>query len=261
MGNRRLFLAVAALAILCAASLAILLFLPPVLQDPNYHNFADRRTLLGIPNFWNVVSNAAFLAAAAFGIRALRSRSAFTESWERHAFSVLLAGTVMVAFGSAYYHLRPDSATLFWDRLPMTLVFMSLFAATIGERIGLRIGRRCLLPLLALGVTSVAYWKITGDLRLYGIVQFYPMIAIPLLLILLPPRYSGSAGLFATIALYGIAKLLELFDRQLAAIAPTGGHPWKHLAAAAALLCYVMTVARRRPLEAVCGYRVETRLR
>jgi hypothetical protein len=167
MGNRRLFLAVAALATLCAASLAVLLFLPPVFQDPNYHNLAARQTLLGIPNFWNVVSNAAFLAAAAFGIRALRSGSAFTEDWERHAFGVLLAGTVMVAFGSAYYHLRPDSTTLFWDRLPMTLVFMSLFAATIGERIGSRIGRRCLPPLLALGVMSVAYWRVTGDLRLY----------------------------------------------------------------------------------------------
>jgi hypothetical protein len=261
MANRRLSLAIAALAILGAASLAILLFLPPVFQDPNSHHFADRRTLLGIPNFWNVVSNAAFLAAAAFGIRALRSRSAFTENWERHAFGVLLAGTVMVAFGSAYYHLQPDSTTLFWDRLPMTLVFMSLFAATIGERIGLRIGRRCLLPLLALGVMSVAYWRVTGDLRPYGIVQFYPMIAIPLLLILLPPRYTGSAGLFATIALYGIAKLLELFDSQLAAIVSTGGHPWKHLAAAASLLCYVITVARRRPLEAARSCRVETRLR
>jgi hypothetical protein len=179
MANRRLFLAVAALAVLCAASLAILLFLPPVFQDPNYHNFADRQTLLGIPNFWNVASNAAFLAAAAFGIRALRSKSAFTESWERHAFCVLLAGTVMVAFGSAYYHLRPNSTTLFWDRLPMTLVFMSLFAATIGERIDLRIGRLSLLPLLALSVTSVAYWRVTGDLRLYGIVQFYPRSNTP----------------------------------------------------------------------------------
>jgi hypothetical protein len=261
MANRGLFLAVAALASLCAVSVAILLFLPPVFQNPNYQHFAARQTLLGIPNFWNVASNAAFLAAAAFGIRALRSRSAFTEPWERHAFGVLLAGTVMVAFGSAYYHLRPDSTTLFWDRLPMTLVFMSLFAVTIGERIGLRIGRRCLLPFLALGVMSVGYWKISGDLRLYGIVQFYPMIAIPLLLILLPPRYSGSAGLFATIALYGIAKLFELFDWQLASIVPTGGHPWKHLAAAASLLCYVMTVARRRPLEAAHSYRVETRLR
>jgi hypothetical protein len=157
VADRRLCLAIAALAILCAASLAILLFVPAVFQDPNYHNFAARQTLLGIPNFWNVVSNAGFLAAAAFGVRGLRSRSAFTEPWERHAFGVLLAGTAMVAFGSAYYHLHPDSTTLFWDRLPMTLVFMSLFAATIGERINLRIGRRCLLPFLALGVVSPAY--------------------------------------------------------------------------------------------------------
>jgi hypothetical protein len=248
MRNQRMLLAVTALAILCAASLAMLLFLPPIHQDPNYHIFADRRTLLGIPSFWNVVSNAAFLVAAAIGVGALKSRSAFTEAWERNAFAVLLVGTAMVAFGSAYYHLRPDSTTLFWDRLPMTIVFMSLFAATLGERMGLRIGRFCFLPLLAFGVASVLYWKVSGDLRLYGIVQFYPMIAMPLLLILLPPRYSGSVGLFATIALYGLAKLFELFDWQLASIVPTGGHPWKHLAAAISMMCYVVTVARRRPV-------------
>jgi hypothetical protein len=38
----------------------------------------------------------------------------------------LLAGAVVVAFGSAYYHLQPNSTTPFMDRLPMTLVFMSL---------------------------------------------------------------------------------------------------------------------------------------
>jgi len=258
MANRRLSFAIAALATLCAASVSILLFLPPVYQDPNYHNFAARQTLLGIPNFWNVISNAPFLAVAALGARALKSRSAFTETWERHAFGILLAGTVGVAFGSAWYHLHPDSKTLFWDRLPMTIVFMSLFAATLGERIGLRIGRLLLLPLLALGMISVAYWKVTGDLRLYGIVQFYPMLAMPLLLILLPPRYSGSAGLFAMIALYGLAKLFELFDSQLAVIVPAGGHPWKHLAAAASLLCYVITVAHRRPLDAAESRRGET---
>src|SRR4029077_315822 len=39
-----------------AASLAILALLPPIPQDPSYHQFADQRTLLGIPNFWNVIS-------------------------------------------------------------------------------------------------------------------------------------------------------------------------------------------------------------
>ena len=38
-------------------SLVALLPLPPLLQDQTYHHFADQRELLGIPNFWNVVSD------------------------------------------------------------------------------------------------------------------------------------------------------------------------------------------------------------
>jgi hypothetical protein len=33
-----------------AALVAVLLLLPPIAQDPAYHDFADRRGLLGIPN-------------------------------------------------------------------------------------------------------------------------------------------------------------------------------------------------------------------
>ena len=38
-----------------AASLGEMLLLPPMTQDESYHQFADQRTILGIPNFWNVV--------------------------------------------------------------------------------------------------------------------------------------------------------------------------------------------------------------
>src|SRR5262249_31200209 len=44
----------AVLAGLAAASLAALALVPKIPQDQAYHLFADRRTLLGIPNFWNV---------------------------------------------------------------------------------------------------------------------------------------------------------------------------------------------------------------
>ena len=54
---------------LAAASLAALLLLPPILQDQSYHRFADERTLFGIPNFWNVVSNLPFIAVGAVGLR------------------------------------------------------------------------------------------------------------------------------------------------------------------------------------------------
>ena len=236
-------------AILFAGPALLLLasfFVPPIAQDAAYHAFADQRTILGIANFWNVVSNAAFLTVAVAGVRALRSRAAFEQPWERTAFVTLIAGTVLVAFGSAYYHAAPDSATLFWDRLPMTIVFMSLFATTVGERIDAELGRRSLLPLLAIGLASVVDWRITGDLKSYAAVQFYPMIAILALVMFRESRYTDGARLYAVIAFYAAAKLLELFDRHIGSVFATGGHPWKHLASAAALGCYVDYVARRR---------------
>jgi hypothetical protein len=43
----------------------------------------------------------------------------------------------------------------------MTVAFMSLLAATITERVGVRIGTALLLPLLAAGAGSVFYWEAT----------------------------------------------------------------------------------------------------
>jgi hypothetical protein len=216
-----------------------------VRQDAAYHNFADRRTILGIPNFWNVVTNLPFLAVAVWGLPALASRAAFVERWERAAYAILLLGVALVAFGSGYYHSNPESATLVWDRLPMTVVFMSLLAATIGERTIMSVGKWLLVPLLAAGIGAVAWWAVTGDLRAYGLVQFYPVAALPLMLGLFPPRYTGTRGLWAMVGFYALAKILESFDGLIAAVLSTGGHPWKHLAAAAAMGCYVKTVAGR----------------
>ena len=42
-------------------AITVVFLLPPIPQDPAYHNFADQRTLYGVPNFWNVVSNLPFV--------------------------------------------------------------------------------------------------------------------------------------------------------------------------------------------------------
>jgi hypothetical protein len=238
-------LRIALLAGLAVAAVVALLLFPPIRQDPGYHSFADQRPFWGVPNFWNVVSNLPFLLVAMWGVRAFESTAAFTEKWERVAYGVLLGGVALVAFGSAYYHAWPDNATLFWDRLPMTIVFMALLASTIGERVSMPVGRLLLFPLLLVGVASILYWRVTGDLRPYVVVQFYPMVALPMMLLLFPPRYTGAIGIWAMIGLYGLAKSLELFDAQIGAVVATGGHPWKHVAGAAAMFCYVRMVTRR----------------
>jgi hypothetical protein len=227
----------------------VLLLHGPIPQDPAYHNFADQRTIWGIPNFWNTVSNLPFLLVALWSLRAYWSPLAFREKWELIAYTILVIGVSVIARGSMYYHLHPTDQTLFWDRLPMTVAFMSLLASTIGERISPVAGAWLLLPLLLLGAGSVLWWRASGDLRLYAGVQFYPMLALPLMLLLFPPRYTGTAGIWATLLCYGLAKILELADYPITSLLPLSGHTLKHFAGAAAILFYVNTIARRQPLR------------
>ncbi len=157
--------------LLLLAPIALVCFLPPIHQSQLYHHFANRAAYGGIPNFWNVVSNLAFLLVAVlawpFAPKGI------------NAFRILLIGIALTTFGSAYYHAQPTDARLVWDRLPMTIVLMCILTITIADRINPSLAGKLLWPLLAAGALSVLYWRLTGDLRPYVVVQFYPLIAVP----------------------------------------------------------------------------------
>jgi hypothetical protein len=221
---------------------------PPIRQDPAYHAFADSRALLGIPNFWNVATNLAFIFAAIAGWRALRSRNAFLEIWERQAFATLVVATALVGAGSAWYHLNPHDGSLVWDRLPMAIAFAAMVVTTLGERVGGNAGRSVLIPLAAFGVGSIAYWRWTGDLRPYALVQFGSIAIVCVLVLLRRSRYTAPGAVWGTVACYAVAKTAEMLDRPLARFVATGGHPWKHLAAGAGIALYAVSVGRRRPV-------------
>ncbi len=51
-----------------AVTAGVLFFFPAIPQSEAYHNFADQRALLGIPNCLDVVSNFAFLIVGAWGL-------------------------------------------------------------------------------------------------------------------------------------------------------------------------------------------------
>ncbi len=231
-------------ALVGAAAVAIVIAacVPRVSQDPAYHRFADARSLLGVPNGANVMSNAPFLLAGGIGLyRVLaRGRAVVVDGRERWPWAVFFAGLTLTALGSAWYHLAPDNARLVWDRLPMTLAFMGLFAAMIAERIAPRAGALLLGPLLVVGAGSVLWWHLgeaagRGDLRAYGLVQFFPMLAIPLLAWLYPPRYTHGGYWGLAVLCYVVAKGFELADAHVLALGGlVGGHALKHVAAALA---------------------------
>lgn len=242
------------------APIAILTMIePPIAQDPSYHHFVDQRVILGIPNFWNVVSNLAFLVVGVMGLIFLWRHKQqgfphFIDKRESWPYLTLFIGITLTSFGSAYYHLAPDNTHLVWDRLPMTISFMSFFAATVMERINLKVGLYLLIPLVIFGVFSVVYWytgnlRGTGDLRFYVDVQFYPLLAMPLIVILFPPRYVPDRWIFGVILLYALSKAFELQDAQVYKMfhGIVSGHTLKHLAAAFATLLVIWVLKHRKP--------------
>jgi len=218
----------------------------PIAQDPAYHAFADQRTLLGIPNFWNVVSNLPFLIVGAYGLALLlRGHGGGSLAFLRPAYAVFFGGVALVSFGSAWYHLNPNDATLAWDRLPMTLAFMAFFAAILGEHRHPALARRTLAPLLAAGVLSVIWWQATGDLRIYALVQFLPVLLIPLIVLMYPSALPGGGWLWGLGAAYVAAKVFEFLDQPVYDLLGFGGHAIKHVAAALAGLCIALQVRSR----------------
>lgn len=225
----------------------------PIPQDAAYHIFADDRSYLGISNFWNVASNVLFAIVGAAGLWAIgRTNLVSTLPGLMPAMAVFYSGVLLTAFGSAWYHLNPGIASLFWDRLPMTIAFMGFFVVIIGEQVSLRVARTLFFPLLIIGAASVMYWSLTesqgaGDLRLYGLVQFLPMILVPMMLLLFRSSFDRTDFLWAMIAIYVLAKVAESNDRQIYELGiGLSGHSLKHLIAAVAPLLFLWGTRRRQ---------------
>jgi len=232
---------------LVATAFAAVMALPPIAQDPSYHAFADRRGLLGISSFLNVVTNLAFLAVGIAGISlCARRQHGLGARW---AWMACFTGVALVCLGSGYYHLAPNNGTLVWDRLPMSVGFMGLLVAVLSEYVNPRLEKILLVPAVLLGIASVIYWHYTDDLRLYVWVQFLPLLLLPVILLLFDSPYTHRGLLLLALAVYVISKLAEHYDRAVFEI--TGeiisGHSLKHLLAALALFVVYGMLRHRTP--------------
>jgi hypothetical protein len=251
---------------------------PPIPQSQAYHNFADQRNLCCIPNTFDVLSNIPFLLVAIIGlgqlylsnitsgdssdnglfqimqVLGLRQPVFLQPESEQYVWATYFVGVGLVFLGSTYYHLQPNNTSLVWDRLPMTVSFMSLFAVILSETLHIHITPLILLMLVIIGVGSVLYWRAYDDLRPYCIIQFGTLISIPICFGLSSGDgiYQGTGGHYITaLAFYLAAKITETYDHEIFQLTGrrVSGHTLKHLLSGLATAWATVILSSRELLE------------
>lgn len=240
----------ALLAAAVAALFVVALLAPPLAQDPAYHRFADTRTLLGgVPNTMDVLSNAGFVLFGAAGLWLLRRRgggAGFGEPALDAGARAFFAGMLLAGVCSGWYHWAPDDGRLAWDRLGIVVGFAGALGMVAAQRVSARAGWGLLGFTLLAGPASVLWWRASGSLTPYALLQFGGF-ALALACLLLRPRGSGPAWALL-LGAYALAKAAEALDAPL--FGWTGGrlsgHTLKHLLAALAGLAVIVPLWRRR---------------
>lgn len=244
-----------ALVIICAISSVVILVafsVEPISQNLSYHQFSDSRKFLFLPNFFDVISNLPFFVFGLLGLKRWKKNRLEIVAQIKEQYFTLFFGLVLLAFGSGYYHLWPNNQTLVWDRIPMTLIFMSLFSIIVAEFISVKISKRLFGPLLLVGVASVIYWHISetngqGDLRLYALVQFLPVLIIPIILLGFKSDFSHAHFYWLVLCCYLFAKIFEHFDEQIFSnLGFISGHSLKHLCAGLGVWLLVLSYTNRQ---------------
>lgn len=234
----------------------IFLFVDPISQPQNYYNFSDKNNYFSISNFWNVISNIPFIIIGFIGLYENKKKKLIHDNFKNTpVYSVFFFGVFLTGFGSSWFHLNPNDATLVWDRLPMTIGFMALTTGLLSEYLHRDIQNKLFYPLLCIGFISVLYWYYSeqqgrGDLRLYGLVQFLPLLLIPVIALTHQSRFTHNNLLVGVVLFYLLAKLAEHYDQAIHQLFGfISGHSMKHLLAATATYLVLVMLKRRKQID------------
>ncbi len=220
-----------------AVLLAAAVLGPPLVQPAHYHAFADQRTLFGIPCALDVLSNLPFALAGLLGLAGLRRVPVgAVPPAQRQMAALFFVGLLCTAVASSLYHWHPDDVGLAVDRSGMLVAFAGLLGLAAASCGGARAGRWLAAVVLLAGAAAVAVWAWSGNLLPWALLQGGGM-ALVLAFAACQPRHGALAVRWAAVvAVYAVAKLLELGDG--AVFAATGewvsGHTLKHMAASLA---------------------------
>jgi len=194
-----------------------------------YHNFADRKTLFGIPNAMNVLSNIAILIPFFYLLKKKENTNQENMLSEKN---LLIIHILLLTIASIYYHYNPSDNTIFWDILMIATLSIIVLNIINNHEYG--------KLLYILSILSVIYWKYSGDIKLYLII----LIGVPIYFFL---KYYKNKNdtirkyLYFTIFFTILYRIVELYDHQIYKITGNiiSGHTLKHIFAGLSILYIV----------------------
>jgi hypothetical protein len=207
------------------------------------HPFVDARTLWGIPNAMDVLSNLPFILFGAWGLHSLhRARALPTPT--RVSATVFFMGLLLTCASSSFYHWAPDAWGLAVDRAGMAFAFAGVLGLAVAERVGLRLAHGVWASVLVAGMLSIGLNYAAGAIAPWAVVQFGGMAVV--LWAATQPALRGALGIHwgVLIAIYVLAKLLELGDAWIfhSTWDAVSGHSLKHIAAGLAALPVILAL-------------------
>lgn len=228
-----------------AIAIIAMFFIDPITQNQDYHHFADDNCLLNVNNFWNIFSNLPFVIIGIYGLF-LVNKSIKNEVLIYNYYCFFI-GIILTGFGSAYYHYNPNDTSLVWDRLPMTISFMSFFTIIIGTFIDENFAKKSLFSFLSIGFISILYWVIFSDLRMYLLVQFLPIGLLFIILLLSNKNKESKKYFLIMVSFYIFAKILENNDLYIYNLTNKiiSGHSLKHFSAGVAALSFYFFIKQK----------------
>jgi hypothetical protein len=218
---------------------------PAVAQQAHYHAFADQRVWWGLPYAMDVLSNLPFAVGGLWGLLRVQHQPPSTP---RALAALFFAGLLVAALCSSIYHWQPDNTRLAIDRVGMVAVFAGLLGLAVADRTSDRAGLWTAAAVLLWGPLSVAVWSATGNLLPWALLQGGGMLLVLCLAVCKPLPGAWGIRLGVVIAVYALAKLLELGDHSV--FAWTGGwvsgHSLKHAVAALAAWPVLLAMPSRK---------------